>query len=328
MQTLEPGSYVMGLTPFGRDGRVDEGALREHVQRMAQEGIGFWPASPATGEGVQMDDADLLRVLKVSVDAMAGRFPVVASSREFPTAAQNVHFAAVAHGAGADAVQLYPPTLGHSFAPTVGMLEAFYDDVLSESGAPTVLSGNFMTGFEVPTAVLERVVATYPHVVGVFKHHPDQQNVSQFVQRLAPHTTVLTMTSRTMFSAAVGAQGELDNLQNIAPRLCRGLHDAIHGGNPAAASDLYQQLTRLWGAVTGFCAEYSAPRVVVYKAILSLLGRPGWHPRKPYVELGSGAQRALERLLDEVRLAESEGIAVTKPDTMPARPAPIIGGSS
>lgn len=327
MQALEPGSYVMGLTPFGRDGRVDEGALREHVQWMAQERIGFWPASPATGEGVQMNDADLLRVLKISVEEMAGRFPVVASSREFPTAAQNIQFAAAARDAGADAVQLYPPTLGHSFAPTVAMLEAFYDDVLSESGAPTVLSGNFMTGFEVPTAVLERVVATYPHVVGVFKHHPDQQNVSQFVQRLAPHTTVLTMTQRLMFSAAVGAQGELDNLQNIAPRLCRALHDAVHGGNQAAASDLYQQLTRLWGAITGFCAEYSAPRVVVYKAILSLLGRPGWHPRKPYVELGPGASHALECLLDEMQLAESEVIAIAQPDKVPAQPAPIHGGS-
>lgn len=309
MQALEPGSYVMGMTPFDRDGGLDEGALREHVQWMAEERIGFWPASPATGEGVQMDDTELLRVLKVSVEAMAGRLPVVASSREFPTAAQNLRFAAVAHDAGADAVQLYPPTLGHSFAPTIQMLETFYDDVLSATRVPMVLSGNFMTGFEVPTTVLEQVIATYPHVVGVFKHHPDQQNVAQCVQRLAPHTTVLTMTQRLMFSAAVGAQGELDNLQNIAPRLCRELHDAIHGGNMVAAYGLYQQLTRLWDAVMGFCAKHSAPRVVVYKSILSILGRPGWHPRKPYVELDPQARRTLERLVGEMGLRELEGVA-------------------
>lgn len=308
MQTLEPGSYVMGLTPFGPDGHVDPGALREHVQWMAQERVGFWPASPATGEGVQMDDGELRRVLEISVEAMAGRFPVVASNREFPTAAQNVRFAAVAQDAGADAVQLYPPTLGHSFVPTVQMLKNFYDDVLSATSAPMILSGNFMTGFEVPISVLDQVVTSYPNVVGVFKHHPDQQNVSHFVQHFAPRTTVLTMAQRYIYSSAVGAQGELDNLQNIAPRLCRALHDAVNAGNTAAAQSLYAQLTRLWSAVMGFCAEYSAPRVVVYKAILSVLGRPGWHPRKPYVELDGQARQALERLLGELGLRESEGI--------------------
>lgn len=309
MHALEPGSYAMGMTPFGPDGRLDEGALRDHVEWMAQERVGFWPASPATGEGVQMTDAELFRAVEVSVEATAGRFPVVASGLEFPTAAQNVEYAKRAQDVGVDAVQLYPPTLGHSFVPTTQMLDAFYDEVLSATPLPVVLSSNFMTGFEIPTAVLDRVISEDSGVIGVFKHHPDQQNVAQFVQKFAPRTTVLTMTQRIMFSAAVGAQAELDNLQNIAPRLSRGLHDAVHGGDRAAADELYGRITRLWGSVMGFCAEYSAPRVVVYKAILSILGRPGWHPRKPYLELGAEASAALARIVDESNLRETEGIA-------------------
>ncbi|GGF31729.1 dihydrodipicolinate synthase family protein [Subtercola lobariae] len=305
---LQPGSYVMGLTPFDSDGRVDEAALRDHIEWMARENIGYSPASPATGEGVQMSDAELFRVLEVSVDAMAARLPVIASNREFPTALQNVQYADRAAGLGADAVQLYPPTLGHSSVPTVAMFEAFYDEVLSATSVPIVLSSNFMTGFEIPTAVLDTVISTYPSVVGVFKHHPDQQNVAQFVQQFAPRTTVLTMTQRLMFSGAVGAQAELDNLQNVAPRLCRGLHDAIAAGDLARASDLYQQFTRLWGAIMGLTVAHSVPRVVVYKAILGLLGRPGWHARKPYVELPSSAHAALARLVDELELRSTEAL--------------------
>jgi 4-hydroxy-tetrahydrodipicolinate synthase len=305
---LPPGSYVMGLTPFNRDGDLDEGALRGHVRWMARENVGFWPASPATGEGAQMSDAEILRVLEIVAEEMAGRIPVVAGSREFPTAAQNIRFAAEARARGADAVQVYPPTLGHSFAPDTAMLRAFYDEVLSAVEAPVVLSSNFMTGFEVPASVFERPVEEYPQVIGIFKHHPDQQNVASFVARFAPRTTVLTMTQRLMFSFAVGAAGELDNLQNVAPRLCRSLHDALHRGDLPAAGEVYRTVTSLWGGISGFCAEFSAPRVVVYKAILGLLGLPGGSARKPYLELGEDALKALARVIDAAGLRDIEGL--------------------
>ncbi|MFB9467014.1 dihydrodipicolinate synthase family protein [Streptomyces cinereospinus] len=298
----------MGLTPFARNGDLDEGALREHVQWMLRENVGFWPASPATGEGSQMTDEEILRVVQVAAEEAAGRAPVVAGNREFPTAAQNIRFAAEALDRGADAVQLYPPTLGHSFVPSVPMLQWFYDEVLSAVDAPVVLSSNFMTGFEVPAPVLERLVTDYPQVIGVFKHHPDQHNVAEFVMRFAPLTTVLTMTQRLMFSFAAGATGELDNLQNVAPRLCRRLHDALHREDLAEAQETYRTVTRLWSGISRFSAEFSVPRVVTYKAMLRLLGLPGGHARKPYLEPGEDALRALAQMIDTVGLREIEGL--------------------
>ncbi|MDL4818594.1 dihydrodipicolinate synthase family protein [Actinomadura opuntiae] len=298
----------MGLTPFTRDGDLDEGALREHVRWMARENVGFWPASPATGEGVQMSDAEIFRVLEIVSEEVAGRSPVVAGNREFPTAAQNIGFAAEAMARGADAVQIYPPTLGHSLAPNAAMLQAFYAEVLAAIDAPVVLSSNFTTGFEVPAAVLERPIEEFPHVIGVFKHHPDQHNVAEFVARFAPHTTVLTMTQRLMFSFAVGAAGELDNLQNVAPRLCRGLHNALHGEDLPAAGEIYRSVTQLWSGISRFCAEFAAPRVVVYKAMLRIQGLPGGYARKPYLDLEEGALNALARMIDALGLRDLEGL--------------------
>jgi 4-hydroxy-tetrahydrodipicolinate synthase len=305
---LPPGSYVMGLTPFNRDGGLDEGALREHVRWMARENVGFWPASPATGEGAQMTDAEIFRVLEIVTEEMAGRIPVVAGNREYPTAAQNIRFAAEAGARGADAVQVYPPTLGHSFTPNTAMFERFYDEVLSAVDVPVVLSSNFMTGFEVPAAVLDRPIREHPHVIGVFKHHPDQQNVAEFTARFAPYTTVLTMAQKRMFSYAAGSVGELDNLQNVAPRLCRRLHDALGRGDLAEAGDAYRTVTALWSGISGFCARFAAPRVVVYKAVLGILGRPGGSARKPYVELGEDAVKELARVVDAVGLRGIEGL--------------------
>ncbi|MGW5638659.1 dihydrodipicolinate synthase family protein [Streptomyces sp. NPDC003832] len=305
---LPAGSYVMGLTPFTREGGLDEGALRAHVRWMLRENVGFWPASPATGEGAQMTDTEILRVVEIAAEEAAGRTPVVAGNREFPTAAQNVRFAAEAVARGADAVQLYPPTLGHSFVPNAAMFQAFYDEVLFTVEAPVVLSSNFMTGFEVPTAILDRLVDRHPQVVGVFKHHPDQHNVADFVARFATRTTVLTMTQRLMFSHAVGATAELDNLQNVAPRLCRALHDQLDRGDLAAAGETYRTVTRLWSGISRFSTEHTVPRVVVYKAMLRLLGLPGGHARKPYLEPGEDALKALAYMIDAVGLREFEGL--------------------
>ncbi|NED82907.1 hypothetical protein G3I76_22750, partial [Streptomyces sp. SID11233] len=81
-------------------------------------------------------------------------------------------------------------------------------------------------------------------------------------QRLVPHTTVLTITQKAVFAHLVGARAELDNLQNIAPRLCRGLHDALTGGEGAQVAALYGEVTRLWSGTSGFVAEHGLPRVV------------------------------------------------------------------
>ena len=307
-QRLAPGSYAMGLTPFTLSGEVDEAALREHVQWLTQEKVGFWPASPATGEGTLMSDGELLRVLEVVVEAADGRLPVVAGSREFRTAEENIRFAKEAAARGADAVQVYPPTLGHSFAPTEAMAERFYDEVLSALDLPVVLSCNFTTGFEITAAVLDRPITDHDQVIGVFKHHPDQQNVSDFVARFSGRTTVLTMTQRLMFSYAAGAGASLDNLQNIAPRLCRGLYDDLHRGDLDAANAKYRAVTRLWAGLTAVMARYAVPRVVAYKTVLNLLGLPGGHARKPYLEPAPDAVRAFERLIDEAGLKESEGL--------------------
>lgn len=307
-RALPPGCYAMGITPFTRNGDLDEGALRAHIQWLTDAGVGFWPASPATGEGSLMSDAELLRTWEITAETVGGKFPVVAGSREFPTAAENIAFAAEAKRLGLDAIQLYPLTMGHSFVPTAGMLKSFYDEVLSAVEIPVVLSSNLSTGFEIPADILDKVVDDHPGVIGVFKHHTDQQNVAEFVARFSPRTTVLTMTQRHMFSYAVGSSGELDNLQNIAPRLCRSLHDALENQDQAAAARSYRKIVELWAGIQQFSAEFSAPRVVVYKAILRVLGGAGGWARAPYQELGDAASSALRAMVTDVGLREIEGL--------------------
>jgi dihydrodipicolinate synthase/N-acetylneuraminate lyase len=303
------GSYVMGVTPFDEHGRLDEDALREHVRWQSAEGINVLPASASSGEGTLLTDAEVFRTWEIVVEEAAGRFPVVAASREFPTAAENISFAREAEARGLDGIQIYPATLGHILKPTTEMLEAFYDEVLSSVNLPVLISSNESTGFEVPLALHERLIGKYDNIFGFYKNNFDFMNCATFYAEIAPRVTVLTGYLRLPMAFLLGGTGELDYLQNIAPRTCRKMHDALHTGDASSAGEAYAHIVKILAATSKFWQEEHTMRVPVYKGILRTLGRPGsFHARPPFQPLSREQEARLAKLVDELRLRELEGL--------------------
>ena len=68
------------VTPFRRDGKVDEDALRRFVEWQVAEGIHFVVPCGSTGEAATMTPAEHRRVVEITVEAVAGRVPVVAGA--------------------------------------------------------------------------------------------------------------------------------------------------------------------------------------------------------------------------------------------------------
>jgi 4-hydroxy-tetrahydrodipicolinate synthase len=307
---LPAGSYVMAVTPFDEHGRLDEDAFREHVRWQSAEGIHTVPASASTGEGPLLTDDELLRTCEIVVEEAAGRFPVLVANREFATAAENIQFAQQGEARGVDGVQVYPPTLGHGLTPTAEMLEAFYDEVLPKINLPVLISNNSFTGFETPLAVHQRLVDRYENVVGFFKNSPDFMSSATFYAQMAPRTTVLTGFVRLPMAFLLGVTGELDNIQNVAPRTCRTMHDALHAGDVTTAGVAYAHIVRVVSGIGQFCQQERVSRVPVVKGIIRALGRPGsFHARPPYQPLSPEQETRLAKIVDEWRLRELEGLS-------------------
>ena len=66
------------VTPFRRDGQVDEAALRRFVEWQVAEGVHFVVPCGSTGEAATMTPAEHRRVVEITVDATKKRVPVVA----------------------------------------------------------------------------------------------------------------------------------------------------------------------------------------------------------------------------------------------------------
>src|SRR5512139_1021490 len=74
------------VTPFRSDGQVDDGALRRFVEWQVAEGIHFVVPCGSTGEAATMTASEHRRVVEITVEAVAGRVPVVAGAGSNDTA--------------------------------------------------------------------------------------------------------------------------------------------------------------------------------------------------------------------------------------------------
>jgi 5-dehydro-4-deoxyglucarate dehydratase len=106
---LRSGLLSFPVTHFDADLRFDEPRYRDHLAWQAGFDIAGLFAAGGTGEGFSLTPAETNRVVRVAVDEVAGRVPVVAPATG-ATALATAQ-AEAAQNEGADGVLLFPPYL-------------------------------------------------------------------------------------------------------------------------------------------------------------------------------------------------------------------------
>src|ERR1019366_2137909 len=86
------------VTPFKRDGSVDEMALRQLVRWQVDSVIDFLLPCGTTGETPTLSHDEWLRVIDVTIEAAQGRVPIMAGATPNKT-----------HGAGAKGKRNHGP---------------------------------------------------------------------------------------------------------------------------------------------------------------------------------------------------------------------------
>src|SRR3954469_13903383 len=74
------------VTPFKKDGALDEGALRKLVNWQIEQGIHFLVPCGSTGEAATMTPAEHRRVVEITVEQARGRVAIVAGAGSNDTA--------------------------------------------------------------------------------------------------------------------------------------------------------------------------------------------------------------------------------------------------
>lgn len=290
--------HAMSITPFDRTGAIDERLARAHLRFIGDHGAGVYVASQGSGEGDLLAFEEKVRLYRIAVDELRGRVPVAAAGIGLAAStAQTSALAVAAEAEGVDAVQIIGPRPG-PLRLREDELEAHFRSVVEAVACDVHLSNNTaLSGYELPIALVERLVEDYPHVRVVNVSDPRPEELSSYVQRLVDRFGArievrVGMVREIVAMHALGAGGVLCFEANVAPALVSGVWEALERGE----TPLVEPLLRLNSAL----ARGGNPRSL--KAALALVGRDGGALRPPYLPLRALQVTELEQDLHALGL--------------------------
>ncbi|MCL4540931.1 MAG: dihydrodipicolinate synthase family protein, partial [Chloroflexi bacterium] len=203
---------------------------------------------------------------------------------------------------GADAAIVVTPHYYRSRMDAASLV-AHYRAVADASPLPVLLYNvPANTGIDMPPDVVLQLSA-HPNIVGIKDSSGNIPSLAEVLRRRPPDFAVLAGSASFLLPAlALGADGAIVALANVAPQETVALYRAFSEGNLLEARRLQLRLLPVNAAVT---SRWGVPAL---KAALTLLGRAGTYPRLPLLPLGDSERRQLQHILQEAGLLE--GIAI------------------
>ena len=287
------GSFVAIITPF-KNGNLDEEALRKLVNFHIEKGTdGIIPCG-TTGESATLSYEEHKEVIRIVVDEVAGRIPVIVGTGSNNTV-EAIELTESAREIGADGALVITPYYNK---PTQEGLYYHFKKIAEEVNIPIVM-------YNVPgrTAVnmLPKTVgklAKLSNIVGI----KDATGSMNILTEIIEHTngeefTILSGDDFIYFPfLAVGGNGVISVLANILPELTAGLYDNFIAGNIDEARKLHFQINELSRAM------FLQTNPIPVKKAAALMGLVEDEIRLPLVSMNGVELESLKAVLKKYNL--------------------------
>ena len=225
------GSITALATPFTADGDLDLDAWRRLLAQQLQGGTQGIVVAGSTGEAAALSDDEYETLLRIAVEAVAGRIPVLAGTGQMNTA-KTIAQTRRAQAGGADiALVVTPPYV----RPTQAGLVAHYRAVADEGGLPVVLYNvPGRTGCDLlPETVAELV--SHAGIIGIKEARPEAERMAALLALRSDSFAILSGDDPTACRAMqAGADGLVSVGSNALPASFRRLCDLARGGDALA----------------------------------------------------------------------------------------------
>ena len=284
------GAFTALVTPF-KNGAVDEDAYRAFIEWQIEQGMNGLVPCGTTGESATLSHEEHAQVIKICVEQVKGRIPVLAGAGSNNTR-EAIELARCAKDAKADGVLLITPYYNK---PTQAGLIAHFAAMAKEVHLPFIV-------YNVPgrTSVnlLPQTVAAMrkeiPQLVGIKEATGNLCQVSDVIEYCGPDFTVLSGDDFTLLpTLAIGGHGVISVTSNVAPAPVAKLCAAWRSGDAATARALHYTLAPLNRVM--FIETNPGPA----KTALGLMGRMKPDLRLPMVGLSQKNEASLTQVLKE-----------------------------
>ncbi len=286
------------VTPFTRDGAVDEAGVRRLARRQIDAGMHFLVPCGTTGESPTMSEEERLRVVAVVVEEAGGRVPVLAGAGGYDTR-EVIQTAQKMKRLGAAGILSVTPYYNK---PTQEGLFQHYCAIAGEVGLPIIVYNvPGRTGCNVEVATLTRL-SQVPNIAGVKEA---SGNVSQMCEicRAVPDDFVVLSgdDALTLPLMAIGGHGIISVIGNQAPREMSRMVELAESGDFAGARAIHRQLMPLMSA------NFVESNPIPVKAAMAAMGLLEETYRLPMVPPSEASRRRILDALAAARIGEMAG---------------------
>jgi 4-hydroxy-tetrahydrodipicolinate synthase len=290
------GSYPPLLTPF-RNGQLDLRKFAELAERQVREGSHGVVVCGTTGEPSSLTSDERTELVRVAVEVVAKRVPVVAAtgSQSF---AETVELTKQAENAGADAILVVTP---YYCKPSQRGLVEYFVSVAQRTALPFLIyhiPGR--AAVSVTPATVLRIAERCPNLVGIKHASNDLEFVTKLLADLGPEFRIFCgLEALSLPMLVVGARGLMNAVGNLAPTRVAALYEAVDQGDLEAARKLHAALFELNQSI--FLDTNPVPLKYMMNR-LGLLDSP--ELRLPLVPLDEGQKRILDPILARAGLLQ------------------------
>jgi 4-hydroxy-tetrahydrodipicolinate synthase len=287
------------VTPFTRDGALDENTLRALARRQIESGIDFLVPCGTTGENPTLTREEHLRVVEITLEEAKGVVPVLAGAGGYNTA-EVIELAKQMEELGADGILSVTPYYNK---PTQEGLYQHYKAIAAAVSLPVVVySVQGRTGVNVEPLTLKRL-AEIDNIVGVKEASGNVAQIAAVVHHVPERFLVLSGDDAvTLPVIALGGRGLVSVSANEIPAEMTQLVRSALNGDFEAARRIQRRFFPLLEV------NFIESNPIPVKAAMALMGllEPVW--RLPLAPPSPASQQRIEKVLDGLGLLSARSV--------------------
>ncbi|UFI43494.1 4-hydroxy-tetrahydrodipicolinate synthase [Pseudomonas savastanoi] len=276
------------VTPFTADQQLDEQALRNLIENLLNAGVHGLFVLGTNGEFFTLSESEKLKIARITVEAAAGRVPVVVGTGAFATH-EVIEMNKKMIDVGADALSIITPYFNAISQPE---LIKHYTAIADASELPLMMYNiPAKTGMSIGIGAVA-TLSQHPQIKGIKDSAGNFDALVQMMHYRSDDFAVFAGTDSLIYwNLLAGGDGAIAATANAVPKVVMSIWNNFQSGNHEAARAAQEALRPLRDAF----ALGTMP--VVLKTATQLLNVPVGPCRAPVQPLDAAALEKLQNLL-------------------------------
>jgi len=226
------------VTPFQRDGSLDEATVRKLILRQIDAGVDFLVPCGTTGESPTLSHEEHLRVVAITLELAKGRVPVLAGAGGYNTS-EVIAMARELAAMGVDGILSVTPYYNR---PTQEGLYQHYRAIAEAAALPIILySVQGRTGVNIEPGTVARLAAI-DNIVGIKEASGSIAQMGAILNLVPDEFVVLSGDdAATLPLIALGGKGVISVVSNEIPAAMSEMARLAVRGNIWGAREIHRR---------------------------------------------------------------------------------------